>query len=209
MSHRPLALFLGATLVCAGCGQRPVTLQQRLLSQQNPTNYEVDATVKDVKGAMKKAFDKWFEEQAKNNRKRVWKGGGDADAKRLLTKPENENDAYFYATDSPVGESSVYFKDGQPLIYFANFHIHLSVVEPRKSRVGIVTYDSAVNTGAHAGWSPAHGRRFLYVPVDPTTVEEYQILLRIGDELGAKGMPPLVTPETDSAVKTITKSRKG
>jgi len=111
-----------------------------------------------------------------------------------LTKLGNENDAYFYGTESPIGYSEIYFKDGQPLIYFADFHIHLSAVKSQKVRIDIFTYGSSVNTGMHAAWSPAHGTKYVYVQIPPTTVEEYQILLRIGEQLGVKDMPPIVKP---------------
>jgi hypothetical protein len=236
MNHQLLALFIGMALTFTGCGQQPagVTLQERLLPHPNPTNYEFEASISEVKAAIKKACgDKWRLAEAKKNRGRVWKGDGDADAKRLLTmllqlgpgslffkgdadalakgiltRPGNENDAYFYGTDSPVGESQVYFKDGQPLIYFADFHIHLTAVDPRRTRVEIFTYDSSVNSGLYAPWSPAQGRSFIYVKVDPTTVEQYQILLRIGEQLGTKDMLQLVTPGSDSPVKELTLPRE-
>jgi hypothetical protein len=224
------ALLVATTLVASGCGKPQVSLQERVLPHANPTSYEFDdATINDVKSAIKMAFEKWRDEELKNRKERIWKGSGDADAKRLLTmqlqlppasliwkgdadalskhlltKTGNENDAYFYGTDSPVGESLVYPKDGQPLIYFADFHIHLAAVDPRKTRVEIFTYDSSVNTGAK-GPRSAHGRTFLFVPVAPTTVEEYQILLRIGEQIGVKGMPRPVIPAPDSPVRELTK----
>lgn len=242
MTHWLPLLFAGTILTLTGCGQSPVgqspvsrvILQEKLLLHPNPTNYEFDVGVGDVRESLKRAYDdEWRLAEAKKNRGRVWKGDGDADAKRLLTmllqlgpgslffrgdadalakgiltRPGNENDAYFYCTDSPVGESQVYFKDGQPLIYFADFHIHLTAVGPQKTRVEIFTYDSSVNTGVYAPWSPAQGRSFIYVKVDPTTVEQYQILLRIGEQLGTKGMPLLVTPGPDSPVKELTLPRE-
>jgi len=136
-----------------------------------------------------------------------WKGDGDALSKGLLIKPGNENDAYFYATDSPVGESQVYFRNGLPLIYYADFHIHLTSVAAQKTRVEILTYDSSVVTRADEGWW-RHGPAFISVNVDPTTVEEYQILLRIGAQLGTKDMPELVVPGPSSPVGQIRKPRR-
>lgn len=236
MNRWLFGLVAGMALVFTSRGQQPlgeVAIQERLLPHPNPTNYEFEASVSDVKNAIKKAFDKWLTEQSKHNRERVWKGNSDPEAKRLLTmllqlppgslfwkgdadalskhlltKPGNENDAYFYGTDSPVGESQVYFKDGQPLIYFADFHIHITAVESRKTRVEIFTYDSSVNTSVNAPWSPAHGRSFVYVKVNPTTIEQYQILLGIGKQLGKNDMPPLVTPEPDVSVKELTLPRE-
>src|SRR5258706_536767 len=116
----------------AGCGERHVIFQQRLLAHPNPTNFEFNASLSAVKEAIKQAFKESLASAARNNRLRVWNGAGDPEAKRLLTillqlppgnlfwkgdadalskqlltKPGNENDAYFYGTDSPVGESPV------------------------------------------------------------------------------------------------------
>jgi hypothetical protein len=135
-----------------------------------------------------------------------WKGDADSLTKNLLSKVGNENDAYFNGTDSPVGESKTYLIASQPLIYFADFHIHLNAITASRTRVEIITYDSKVNTGAYAGRT-AHGRSFLYVPVDPTTIEEYEILLRIGLQLGAKDMPPIEVPGPGSPVRQITKAK--
>jgi len=227
-------LITGTALTLTGCllQSKNVTFQERVLQIQNPTSYEFNANVSEVKSAIKQALgDEFGEQEYEKHRGRVWKGGGDAETKRLLTialqlgagslffkgdadsltdgilaKPGNENDAYFYGANAPVGEFQVYFKDGQPLIYFADFHIHLTVIDPRKTRVEIYTYDSIVNTGVR-GPNTVHGRSFIYVKVKPTTVEEYQILLRIGEKLGTKNMPLLVTPGPDAPVKELTKPR--
>jgi hypothetical protein len=225
-------VFLVLSLAVTGCGRQHVTLQVRVLSSPNPTNYEFDAPIEKVRDAVKAAFGKWDDEEIRLRRSRTWQGNGDADDKRLLTillqlppgsllwkgdgdalskqlltKPGNEYDAYFCGGDSPFGESAVYFNDGVALPYFADFHIHLRAINQRRTRVEITTYDSSVNTGVNAGWSPARGHVSLYVTVDPTTVEEYQILLMIGQQLGTMNMPVVVTPGPDSTVKQVTKSR--
>jgi hypothetical protein len=238
MWRHSLALCFLSALILSGCGQfhashdSQVTLQARLLPQANLTGYQFDAPLQDVRAAIKRAFgDEWFLAEARKNSLRTW-GGGDAKAKYLLTlalqlppgsiffkgeadglskhiltKPENENDAYLFCTGSPFGESQVYFKDGHALIYFADFHIHLTVVEPRSTRVDIFTFDSSVVTGVDETWSP-HGPSFISVSVDPTTVEQYEILLRIGRELGIDDMPPLVTPGRNASIKELTMARR-
>lgn len=240
-NHQILALFGAVAVVFTGCDQRQVsqrqdeqvTLQDRVLPHPNLTNYEFDASVSEVTNAIKKAYGTdWYLAEAKKNRERVWKGGGDATtehaltlalqspppslffkgdadalSKNLLTKAGNENDAYLFGSTSPVSESQVYFKDGQPLIYYADFHIHLTALGVKKTRVEIFTGESSVVAGVDESWSP-HGPSFIYVEVPPTTVEQYQILLGIGEQLGTKGMPPLITPGTDAPVKELTLPRE-
>jgi hypothetical protein len=200
-----------------------VTLQKKEWSNSNPTSYAFDATINDVQVAIKKASNQWREKTTKKYQARVWKGNGDVETQRLFTlalqssglmhlgwkdegilvsqrlpaMPENKNDAYLHGGDSPIGESQIYFKDGQKLIYFANFHIHLTAVAPQKTRVEIFTYGSQVIAGLDKSWSP-HGSSFIFVDVEPTTIEQYQILVGIGEQLGTKDMPQLITPRPDS-----------
>ena len=235
MNRWLLGLVGGIVLAFTSCAQQPVAVvsfQERLLPHMNPTNYEFDANVSEIKAAIKEACGvEWQKELAAKNRGLVWKGSGDAHSRQLLsqaleeptprlfwkgdadaltkgilTKPGNESDAYLYNSDAPV-ESQVYFKDAQPLIYYADFQIHLTAIGQHKTRVEIFTYDSNVGTGIDERWSP-HGPKLIRVVVEPTTVEEYQILLRIGEKLGTKDMPPLVIPKTDSPIRQLAKPRQ-
>lgn len=240
VSHQFLALFGGVALIFTGCELQAsqnqveqITLQERLLSQPNPTNYKFDATISGITNAIRKAFDKWQEEQTKKYQRKEWEGvgdattkhfltlalqssglvslffKGDADAlsKNLLTKAGNENDAYLFGSTSSLGESQVYFKGGHPLIYYADFHIHLTAISPQKTRVEIFTYGSRVVTGVDKRYSP-HGPSLIFVEVPPTTIEQYQILLRIGQQLGITNMPPLVVPGRDASVRELTLPRE-
>jgi hypothetical protein len=235
MNYPLLGFMAGIALAVAGCGRAPVpqvVLQQRLLPHPNPTNYEFEARISDVKTAIQRACGhEWEKELAKKNRGTVWRGGGDPQSRRLLTdalqkpvprlfwrgdadalarglltRPGNEDDAYLYNFNAPV-ESQVYFKDGQPLFYMADFHLHLAALSPGETRVEIFTYDPAVGTGVDERWS-AHGPRLITVIVEPTTVEEYQILLRIGEQLATKNMPLLATPGPNPPVKELRKPRQ-
>jgi hypothetical protein len=235
MNYPLLGFLAGIALAFAGCGQPPVpqvAFQRRLPPHPNPTNYEFEASITDVKAAVQKACgDEWRKDLAGKSRGIVWKGGGDPQSRRfltkalqqpeprlfwkgdadalakgLLTKPGNEDDAYVYNADAAF-ESQVYFKDGQPLFYQADFHLHLTALGPRKTRVEIFTYDPCVGTGVDERWSP-HGPRLVRVVVEPSTLEEYQILLRIGEQLQTTNMPPLVTPGPDSSIQQLTKPRQ-
>jgi hypothetical protein len=210
-----------------------VTIQEKLLPRQNATSYEFSASLANVTNAIGKAFGpehrtkQWSESQnatwkgkggavaqkvltdalRKQGAILLWKADGDALTRGIFTKPGNENDAYLYGGGASVGESKTYFKDDQPLIYYADFHIHLTAIGPRKTRVDIFTYDSSVVTGVDESWSP-HGPALICASVDPTTIEQYQILLKVGENLGAKDMPSLVTPGPDASVKELTLPRE-
>jgi hypothetical protein len=236
MSNKFLALFFGLAVVFSGCMQHEiteVTVQEKQLPHDNPTSYDYQATIGDVQSAVKMAYgDKWREEEFQKNQGRLWEGPGDARAKKSLSealqqsgadllwkgdagalsenvfnKPDNENDAYLYGGTSPVGESQIYFEGSQPLIYYADFQIHLTEIRPKETRVEIFTFGSRAITGLDESWSP-HGPSFVSVEVSPTTIEQYQILLQIGQQLGTTNMPPLVTPGPDAPMKELTLPRE-
>jgi hypothetical protein len=231
------SLLLASLGLVASCTPRieSVTIEERTLASPNPTSYEFKATITQVKGALRKCFSTdWRIAQGKENREKVWDGPGDAETKRLLTldlreppgflhwkgdqdidyltdytfdKPGNEDDAYYVSYGAPLGESDVYLVDGHPLIYSADFHIHIAAVGQGKTRLQIFTHHSRVTAGIDESWSP-HGPANVYVQVPPTTIEEYQLLLRVGRELGANEMPPLVTPGPNAPVKEVTLPRE-
>ena len=153
MNALRFGLLVLATFPFTGCGKPPsaaIILQEQLLPHLNPTNYEFQVTIIDVKAAIQKGYENWQSEMTKKYRNRVWQGDGNAVSKRvhsralqlvglelllwkgdgdaltkgLLAKPGNEDDAYLSGQEAPFSESRVYFKDGQPLIYYADFHIH-------------------------------------------------------------------------------------
>ena len=233
-----IVLCACVSLMPAGCESpgnhhQRVSLQERLLPHPNPTSYEFDVTVSEAKDAIGKAFDEWRHTQTTEyHRKRwegsgdvktdrglslalrssglvhlLWKGDGDVLANNLLLEPGNENDAYIYGGGSPIGRSRTYFKNGQPLIYYADYQIHLTATGPKKTRIEILSHGSRVITGLDKSWSP-HGPSFIFVEVPPTTIEEYQFLLGIGDQLGVKDLPPLSIPEPNASVRQITKQRR-
>jgi len=206
-----------------------IQLEQKVLPSSNPLFYEFDAKVATVKGAVTNAFNRWKQTQRQTYRAAVWQGEGtrkvkesmtetlrssaritsllwqgeaDSLSKGVLSRPENQDDAYIYGDVSPFGQSAVYFKDHQPVIYYADFHIHLSAVQPGKTRVQITPYGMRVATGLDTSWQ-AHGPSLIFVQVPATTVEEYELLLAIGTELGAKDMPKLIVPAPDAPSKTL------
>ena len=186
------------------------------------------ASVAAVTNAVQKAYETWYYGTSRAYGRREWQGEGDALSKKVHTRslqlvghefllwrdsaplakgvfarPENQNDAFLYGGVAPYCESKVYFKDGQPLIYFADFHIHLAEVEPGKTRVEITTYDSRIAVGVDRGFSPLGDPGLRHVKIAPTSVEEYEILLGIGAELGVKDTPNLIAPGPETPSRSL------
>jgi hypothetical protein len=198
-----------------------VSLQERILPQANPTAYEFGASLAQVTSAIQKAYEKHFWEtgdqvkQAGGNQDPpfnallIWgdKADGCALCQGVFDKPENRNDACLFGGAHPFGRSKVYFKNGLPLLYFADFHIHLTATSASKTRIEIFTNNPWVSAGLDE--SSLLGPAYIAVDVKPTTIEEYEILLKIGEQLGVKGMPRLVVPGPDSPTQQVVRPRKG
>src|ERR1041384_3742043 len=96
----------------------------------------------------------------------------------------------------PIGKSKVYFARGEALDYLAEFELHLIERGGKETEVRVRTLRPEVINGKKLGFgSCGPGLANRYVAVEPTTIEEYEILLRIGQALGEKDMPPLVLPQ--------------
>jgi len=193
-------------------GQDLVTLQEKLLTRQNPTMYEFSVTVEDLKPAIQRAFSdhfwKWNEgEDPPFGASLNWKASDvDELCSGVFAKPENENDAFLLGVPEAFGKSQVYFKNAVPLTYFADFHIHLKPIGASKTRVEIFTYHPWVSAGLDP--SAPLGPAYIVVNVKPTTIEEYEILLKIGHQLGVENMPELIVPGANAAVRQMVRPRE-
>lgn len=118
-------------------------------------------------------------------------------AKKLFENKSNQNDFYLHYS-SAIGKSKIYFnKKGEPLDYYAEFHLHLTVIDSINTKVEIFTTDPRVVVGRDLFPSLPHLVRMDKTKsVPPSTIEEYEILLKIGKGLGVKEkMPKLVEPQ--------------
>jgi hypothetical protein len=205
--YRFFLLFV-VSLALTGCGVEKVAIQERQLPQRNPTAYEFDAPIDAVKHAINEARgEKWRDAQnVHEGGQLAWKGDGNPFAKNVFTKKENENDAYLSGMGYAVGKSQVYLKDGKELTYYADFQIHLTPISVSKTRVEIFTQDGHVQAGTE--WHP-FARAGIFVVVEPTSIEEYQILSDIGKQLGVQDMPKLKTPDTNSPTRELKAARRG
>lgn len=155
---------------------------------KNPTSYVFEASLPRVKSAIKEQFsDLQFKQME------LFFKESDSYYKftPIITTPSNKDDFYLDKWGMAIGGSNTHFMDGKSLPYIASFHIHITAIDSIQTRVEVFTHDSKVITGKQ--FLPlAHGKRaFEYEEVEPSTVEEYEILLKIGEELGEKNMSPI------------------
>jgi len=112
------------------------------------------------------------------------------DTAEIFTQPGNENDFYLFSFDELVGES--YSFPG--FEYFACFHIHLTIVDENTTMVEVKAIRPRILVGRELLPSLPHfAREYIFNTVEPSTIEEYEILMKIGNGLGTH-MPAVKYP---------------
>ncbi len=113
----------------------------------------------------------------------------------LLAIPANASDLYLQSFADPLWESPIYQGSRGGLPFVAEFHVHLSAAGSSETRVTVTARRAEVINGMEFGLgSCGPGWAWRYVPVEPTSVEEYVILRYIGQALGAPSMPNVMLP---------------
>jgi hypothetical protein len=119
------------------------------------------------------------------------------DAEKILSKPEYTKDVYLYTFG--YAPSQVYFSGNckVPLIFSANYHLHLDKIDKNTTKVTVTTINHRVMTGHELLPTPqmcGFGRSAIFKIVPTTTVEQYELLLQIGNTLGEQNMPKIIIP---------------
>jgi hypothetical protein len=196
-----LAVFL--LNVCISCSSDIHKIKTKPLAEKNPTSYVFARPVSQAREEIIKAFEtenrysKPTEEfYASFGDTRLWfsvESREDAVfSEKIFQNPVNHNDVYLHSHGEPLGPSQVYFGGGKPLRYRAAFQLHLAALD-NNTQVSVITHEPSVINGSKC--CGPHGYVSNNVPVEPTTIEEYKILLFVGRILGAREMPPLRLPE--------------
>ena len=108
-----------------------------------------------------------------------------------FTKPNTENDIYIHNFGT-CWYSKLYYSNGKPLEYRTPFFIRFTKINETSTKVLIGAEDPKVLNGI-SGYG-AHGAVARETTVEPSTIEEYSILLFIADKLGDKTLLPLKLP---------------
>jgi hypothetical protein len=95
----------------------------------------------------------------------------------------------------PMSLSLVYFVGDEPAPYIADFYLEIQALEDQLTRVTVEALESQVIAGKTLLPQHEFSRANIYLQVSPTTIEEYQLLLGIGEILGQPGMPALQVPK--------------
>jgi hypothetical protein len=178
-----LVFIMFSVLILTGCRMK---IQEYKMDKKNPTSYIFPTSIQKIHEILKKNYfggDHILDFASDSSH---WSWG-----EAFLTKPGNENDACLFQTNT----SKVYFSKDDTVYQTVMSLIHITKIESNTTKVEIFTDESSINIeynpypqAFHAGISSKK--------VPPTTIEEYEILLKIGEELHmAYKMPKLILPE--------------
>ena len=161
-------LFITISVLTIGCYTK-----EKLLVP-NPTSYVFDAGIEDVRKAITRVEDS-------------------LDGNTVYAKEDYENDIFSKNIKNDAllvnicdVKSKMFFRFGKPLPYFPEFIIHLDSISEKKTNVVVYTSDTTIVVG---GIGVPHFGYTWEKKVSPSTIEEYEILLLIGQQLGQEGMP--------------------
>lgn len=192
---------------------RPVYMKDGF--PDNPRSYTYTKGLEDVKNAIKEGFSKYqFRTMKLDSMHKVSINGKNYLKSALdIIEPasdSNTNDFILYS-ESSIGYSKMFFtKRMDSLLYYAGFRLHLNVIDANHVQVRIITIKPAVETSKHiitAGPCGAYKTSQTRY-VEPSSIEEYEILLIIGKKLGIQGMPSLVLPNSANTGKLIRYKQK-
>jgi hypothetical protein len=168
------------TLLFSGC------YSHKELKQKNPTSYVFNANIQQIKNIIFSNYD---------------------NGSIILHPDTTDFNLFYYDYDTLYNKndillstflgaikSKIYFKFGKPLFYDVYILLHLDSISENRTKVTAITYKSEICVGGFQLGNTGHGySRMKKVP--PSTIEEYEILLAIGRQLGDTNMPKCNYPE--------------
>lgn len=188
------------------------SIETKSLPQKNPTSYTFKGNLEDVRKKIVPAldhpeFESPFPFKAYDGLETrgyevhsdfyiceagddICLGTNDKKVEEIFKKKENQKDIYLASDGIPIF-SSTYYMLGKPLKFRTDFHIHLEATEDEKTKITIAPINPVIYKGY--GGTGLHGAILQkQIPVEATTVEEYQLLRYIGFVLGEKDMPEVI-----------------
>ncbi|MGH7151533.1 MAG: hypothetical protein ACREIU_12585 [Planctomycetota bacterium] len=199
-------LVLLAVLAVAGCVSGASRIERSVLPAKNPTYYEFDLPLEDLRAQVIAAFtlERQFESPVFGRIEGpsggltllyVREAGEGTTGTEVPEPPGNERDLYVEASHSPLWGSPVYRGAGRGLPFLAEFHLHFVGVSPSRTGISVAAHQTEVINGSAFGLGMCGPGWFnRYVPVEATSIEEYRILRYIGGFLGVRSMPENVLP---------------
>jgi len=168
------------------------------LPQKNPTSFVFPFPVRQVHVAVDSSLRPDYHGWLKTSFDTLLYGR----AAEVLKKQENKYDFYVGAAERQC-DGYVYAsrdKREKHILYSFGFHIHLSPKSTDSTSVEIHTLNPQIRVGIQFPFNcfnPPPPGATMYIAAPPSTIEEYMVLLEIGDKLCYRNkMPALVMPDS-------------
>ncbi len=169
-------------------------IERKELSNKNPTSYVFNVWIKKLQENIYSWFKDITEQEKMNFIKDDWyklhfsleTPEDTIFAKDLLLSPVNNND--FYLHSHRFYKSNTYFYENKPLLVSWWYHLHLESVEKNKTKVTVIPIKFELLLGTEDSF-PKWKKISFDIP--STSIEEYKILLYIGNRLWTEWMPEL------------------
>ena len=110
----------------------------------------------------------------------------------------SDNKYDFFIECCGYKNSNIFFNNhNSPYLYWVDFHIHLQSIDNNHTVIEVIAIEPRIKIGQSFFPTLPHlARPFTHTQVETSTIEEYEILLKIGELLGVKEkMPKCNYPE--------------
>ena len=124
---------------------------------------------------------------------------------QVINKQVINKQDIFLLSDGGYWKSKIYQKKNAVFLdYRVSFYLHLENIDENHTKVSIKTIEPNVIVGNDLLPSPPHFiRNYKIMVVEPSTIEEYEILLEIGKLIGEKEMPLLILPNEKNKIEIV------
>jgi hypothetical protein len=190
-----LALF--SNIIFASCQKKILKV---VLEKKNPVEYIYNSPVDSLHSIISR--------QVEINNMMLWDSQQGSmileEVSNMFSQKGNSLD-FCLESINYIGKSKIYFaKSGGFFDYQAWFYIHLESIDSTHTKVRISTFEPEIIVGRELLPRPPHFvRRDKTLTVEPSTIEEYEILLKIGNLLEEKNMPSLILPNEKNKVEIV------
>lgn len=173
-----------------GCNSLP---EEKKLEQKNPTTYIYNISKEVLRSQLISNIDRFRSIHLTLLYDEI--GIEPLDTLEIFEPPKNKYDFYLEQEIYWQFKSLVYFVDGNPALYEAGFHLHLEEIDKQRTKVSIYTIRPRIVLGTDFLPSPPHFvRKSRYMNVTPSTIEEYKILVLVGQIVNEANMPLILYP---------------
>lgn len=203
----PTAALSVLVIMSAGCSTGVSPVRQLRLVTPNPTSYDFDVPLPEVHACAMHVFDGFGVPDAVFGPRPARRGLPYADSFSVEDKanavfgsdifkdPANANDVYVFNRLQPLVASPVYRGRTGGLPFSAAFQIHIVARSANRTRVTVIAHDAKITTGQRFGLGSCGPARILQTErVEPTSIEEYEMLRYLAHALGVTRMPPPRVP---------------